>query len=68
MRHRAHRPEPIVIPLWRWFSEAFRRRRLDRESAEELALHVQLLVEEKRHAGLSVTEALRAARLELGMY
>lgn len=52
--------------LWRHMLELVSARRLDRESAEELAHHVELLVDAKRRAGLDETEARRQARRELG--
>jgi hypothetical protein len=52
--------------LWRRAIELVRRRRLDRESADELALHVDLLVARKVDAGMDEIEARRQARLEVG--
>ena len=44
----------------------FRRGRLERQLEEELATHLQMLVNEGVARGLSVQEALRRARLRLG--
>jgi predicted permease len=52
--------------LWRRVRETFFRRQLDRESAEELAHHFELLVARKVDAGMDETEARRQARLEVG--
>ena len=52
--------------LWRRVVELVRFRRLDQESAEELAYHIEALVESKRRAGFDDGEARRLARLELG--
>jgi predicted permease len=44
----------------------FRKEELDRELDEELASYLELLTAEKVRAGMSLAEAKRAARLELG--
>ncbi|MCL4820773.1 MAG: ABC transporter permease [Vicinamibacteria bacterium] len=51
---------------WRSLSGLFRRRRAFEEAREELRFHVEMLVAEKRRAGLPEHEARRQARLELG--
>lgn len=51
---------------WRRLVEVFRGRQLDRESAEELAHHVDLLVAHKVEAGVPEAEARRLALVELG--
>ena len=56
----------MMRTLWRRLLELVWARGLDRESAEELAHHVDLLVDEKRRAGLDEDEARRQARRELG--
>ena len=56
----------MISQLWQRIVELTRSRRLDRESAEELAYHVEALVAEKRCSGLDEAEARRQARLELG--
>jgi hypothetical protein len=43
-----------------------RRNQVERELAEEIDAHVELLVEEKVARGVSTVEAYRAARLEVG--
>ena len=52
--------------LLRRITELVHRRRLDRETADELATHVDLLVAQHREAGMSEAEARRRARLEAG--
>src|SRR5262245_63666123 len=52
--------------LWRRWWELWRGSRLDRDSRDELAHHVDLAVAEKVRAGLDPAEARRRARLELG--
>lgn len=52
--------------LLRRLTELVYRRRLDRETAAELAAHVELLVAHHRQAGLSESEARRRARLDAG--
>ena len=52
--------------LWRRLHELVRGRQLDRESAEELAYHLESLVTAKREAGLDEAEARRQARIEIG--
>ncbi len=52
--------------LGRAWSDLTRARRLDAESREELAQHVELAVAEKMRAGLDEAEARRRVRLELG--
>lgn len=52
--------------LWRRLREVFRGRQLDREAAEELAHHVDLLVARKIETGVPETEARRLALAELG--
>ena len=56
----------MMRAFWRQLLELVRARRLDRESAEELAYHFESLVDEKRRAGLDEDEARRQARRELG--
>ena len=52
--------------LWRRVLEILRRRQLDRESAEELAHHVEMLVARKVEAGIDEAEARRQVRIEVG--
>ncbi|MCH7748759.1 MAG: ABC transporter permease [Acidobacteria bacterium] len=52
--------------LWSYCRELFQRRRLDRESVDELEHHVELAVAEKVRAGVDEHEARRQARLEMG--
>lgn len=52
-----------LLRSWRDLRDA---RRLDRESRDELAHHVELAVAEKVRAGLTEEEARRQVRLELG--
>ena len=54
-----------MSPL-RWWNDLRHARRLDRQSREELAHHVELAVAEKVRSGLSEAEARREVRLELG--
>lgn len=56
----------MMRALWRRVLELVWTRRLDRESAEELAYHFDTLVDEKRRAGLDEEAARRHARRELG--
>ena len=52
--------------LWRRVLEIVRRRQLERESAEEIAHHVEMLVSRKVEAGIDEAEARRQVRIELG--
>lgn len=52
--------------LWRRFIELVRPGQLDREAAEELSHHVELLVAQKAAAGLDEREARRQAAVEVG--
>jgi predicted permease len=52
--------------LWRRIVEITRRRAVDREAAEELAHHVEMLVARKVEAGVDEAEARRQARIEIG--
>lgn len=52
--------------LWRRLLEVFRGQQLDREAAEELAHHVDLLVAHKVEAGVPEAEARRLALAEVG--
>lgn len=54
------------MSLWRRAQEILFRRRLDRETAEELSHHLDLLVARKMQAGLDEPAARREARLEIG--
>lgn len=56
----------MIRQLWQRVVELTRSRQLDRESADELAYHVEALVDEKRRSGLDEFEARRQARIELG--
>ena len=56
----------MMRALWRRVLELVWTRRLDRESAEELAHHFDALVDEKRRAGLDDEDARRQACRELG--
>ena len=51
---------------WRRLVEVVARRRVAREAADELAVHVEMLVARHREAGLSDSEARRQARLDVG--
>jgi len=55
-----------VRGAWRRVLEVVRGRALDRESAEELAHHVEMLVASKMAAGIAEADARRQARRELG--
>jgi hypothetical protein len=44
----------------------FRRRRLDDELREELAVHLEMAVEDNMRAGMSAQEARRRAMVRLG--
>jgi putative ABC transport system permease protein len=61
----AHRQNDMT-GLWRRVLEVVRGRQLDRESAEELTHHVEMLVAHKLEGGISEAEARRQARLEVG--
>jgi hypothetical protein len=52
--------------LWSRCSAALSRGRLDREFDEELATHLELLVDEERRHGLAPVDARRAALRRLG--
>jgi predicted permease len=52
--------------MWRRIQELVRARRLDEESAEEMAHHVEMLVARKMEAGATEAEARRQVRLEVG--
>jgi putative ABC transport system permease protein len=54
---------PRVFSFWR---NLFRRDRVERDLDDELRATVDLLVDEKMRAGLTLDEARRTARLELG--
>lgn len=54
------------MAAWRGLSRLWRRRTAFDEAREELRFHVEMLVAEKRRAGLPEAEARRQARLELG--
>ena len=56
----------MLTTLWLRVKEIVLRERLDRETQEELAQHLELLAAEKARAGLDPEEAQRQARLELG--
>lgn len=49
-----------------WLKSLFRRREIDRELDDEIAAHVQLMVDEKIGNGMTHEQARRAAKLELG--
>ena len=52
--------------LWRRLTELVRRDHLDREAAEEMASHIEMLAARKIEGGMDEREARRAARVELG--
>lgn len=52
--------------VWTRLRELWSSRTLDRDSADELAQHIEWLVERKMASGLDQSEARRLARLELG--
>lgn len=52
--------------LWRRIEEVVRRRQVDRDSADELAHHVELLVASYVDEGMSEADARRQARLDAG--
>ncbi|MCM2256255.1 MAG: ADOP family duplicated permease [Vicinamibacteria bacterium] len=54
------------MATWRGLSGWWRQRTAFDEAREELRFHVEMLVEEKRRAGVPEAEARREARLELG--
>ena len=54
------------IRLRLWFAALVRRRRFERELADELAFHVRARAEEWERRGLSPAAARRRARVELG--
>lgn len=49
-----------------WLKSLFRRREIDRELDDEIAAHVQLMIDEKVANGMTHEEARRVAKLELG--
>ena len=49
-----------------FFSNLFRQKHLDRELDSDVAGYLQMLIEEKRAAGMDAAEARRQAMLELG--
>ena len=57
------RRPPTLSSVWRHF---FRRKAEERDFAEEIEAHVELLAEERVAAGMSEAEARRAARIEVG--
>ncbi len=63
-------PSVIVMPMFARLSSLWRnlvhRDRVDRDLDDELAAVYQLLVDEKTRAGLTLEQARRQARLELG--
>src|SRR5262245_21164954 len=52
--------------FWRRVTEIVRRDRVDREAAEEMTRHIEMLVARKVESGMREAEARRAARVELG--
>ncbi len=52
--------------FWRRVIEIVRRARVDREAAEEMTTHIEMLVARKVESGMGEAEARRAARVELG--
>ncbi|MGI8741267.1 MAG: ADOP family duplicated permease [Bryobacteraceae bacterium] len=53
----------LVSSFWR---NRFRRERVDQDLEQEVHAYLDLLIEEKIHAGMSRAEATHAARIELG--
>jgi predicted permease len=49
-----------------WLRGVLRRRRLEREMADEMAFHIAARANELRERGLAASEALRQARIEFG--
>ena len=49
-----------------WLRSVLRRRRLEREMADEMAFHIAARAEELHERGLAATDALRQARIEFG--
>jgi predicted permease len=56
----------MLLRLWTRVRELVAPERLDRDTEQELAQHVELLAAEKQRSGLDAAEAKRQARLELG--
>jgi putative ABC transport system permease protein len=56
----------VLSRLGRLLRDLVQRERMDRESREELAQHLELATAEKVRAGLAPAEARRRARIELG--
>ena len=56
----------MLLRLWTRVRELVAPERLDRDTEQELAQHVELLAAEKQRSGLDAAEAMRQARLELG--
>ena len=52
--------------IWRRLTAVFKRSRLDRELSEEIESHLAMQEEEFRRAGMSGSEARKAARREFG--
>ncbi|MDH4066782.1 MAG: ABC transporter permease, partial [Acidobacteriota bacterium] len=52
--------------LLTWLGDLFRRDRFEREMREELDAFLEMAADEHRRAGLSPSDAWRAARMELG--
>src|SRR5713226_3051766 len=52
--------------MWRRLVSMFRKQRLDRELAEELQSHLQMLVDEHLRRGMSHAEARQAALRSFG--
>ena len=52
--------------LWRRLQFRFKGEKFDHELAEEMRLHVELLAEEKKAAGLAAEEAKSAAKRQFG--
>jgi len=56
----------VIARLGHALRNVLRRNQVERELADEIDAHLDLLVEEKVARGVSVTEAYRITRLEVG--
>jgi macrolide transport system ATP-binding/permease protein len=57
---------PLLVKARSFLRNLFFTRRLDADLDQEVHSHLELLIEEKIRAGMTPTEARRAARIELG--
>jgi macrolide transport system ATP-binding/permease protein len=57
---------PLLVKARSFLRNLFYARRVDADLDQEVHAHLELLIEEKRRAGMPAAEARRAARIELG--